>query len=207
MLNVHLVFYQLDDRQDEVGVAQPAEDIVEGGHVLVLYAFGDAMRERRQYHTGDVGRTHLHVAGHGKGIVVGVARHTDDEVYISGLQHIAGLFCGRHLGERGWIAHTQFHILVKNFLIDASVILQHEGIIGIGHYQNVEDAARHQVDERDVFQKEIIKLLRDIITHHNRFLWHKDTTFLIKCNLFSKIIPFFHCYVKDIYYFCVVELT
>ena len=43
VLNVHLVLQQLDDRHDEVGIAQPAEHIVEHRHILVLDALRDTM--------------------------------------------------------------------------------------------------------------------------------------------------------------------
>ena len=43
VLNVHLVLEQLYYRHDEVGVAQPAEDIVEHRHVLVFNALGYAV--------------------------------------------------------------------------------------------------------------------------------------------------------------------
>ena len=43
VVNVHLVFYQLDDGQDEIRIAQPAEHVVEDTHVLVLDALSDAV--------------------------------------------------------------------------------------------------------------------------------------------------------------------
>ena len=55
MFYVHLVLYQLDDGENQVGIAQPAEHIVEDGHVLILNTLGDAVRERRQHHAGNVG--------------------------------------------------------------------------------------------------------------------------------------------------------
>ena len=89
MLDVHLVLYQLDDGQDEVGVTQPTEHVIEDGHILVLYALGDAVREGRQYHTGNVRGTLFDVAGYGKGVVVGITRHTDNQVDVSGFQYTA----------------------------------------------------------------------------------------------------------------------
>ena len=43
VLDIHLVLYQFDDREDEVGIPQPAEHIVEDGHILVLDTLGDTM--------------------------------------------------------------------------------------------------------------------------------------------------------------------
>ena len=80
VIDVHLVLKQFDDRHDEVGVAKPAEDIVEHRHILVLNTLGDTMRERRQHHAGNIRMSGLHLTGHCKGIVVGITRHTDHEV-------------------------------------------------------------------------------------------------------------------------------
>ena len=43
VLDVHLVLNQFDDREDEVGIAQPAEHIVENRQVFMLDTLGDAV--------------------------------------------------------------------------------------------------------------------------------------------------------------------
>ena len=91
VVDVHLVLQQLDDGHDEVRVAEPAEDIVEDGHVLVLNALGDAVREGCQHHAGNVRVGGLDLAGHGEGIVVGITRHTDNQVDVGGFQYGTGL--------------------------------------------------------------------------------------------------------------------
>ena len=91
VLDVHLVLNQLDDREYQIGIAQPAEHIVEDGHILMLNALGNAMRERSQHNTRNMGSHLLDIAGNGKSIVVSITRHTDNEVDIGSLQHIAGL--------------------------------------------------------------------------------------------------------------------
>ena len=47
MLQIHLVFNQLDDGYQQIGVSQPTENIVERTEVFVGNAFGDTMTERR----------------------------------------------------------------------------------------------------------------------------------------------------------------
>ena len=91
VLDVHLVLDELDDGEDQIGVAKPAEHVVEHRHVLVLYALRDAMGEGCQHHAGDGGVLGLHLAGHGEGIVVGVAGHTDHQVDVGSAQHLVGL--------------------------------------------------------------------------------------------------------------------
>ena len=187
MVDVHLVLQQFDDRHDEVGIAQPAEHVVEHRHILVLDALGDTVRERRQHHAGDIRMCGLHLAGHGERIVVGITRHTDHQIDIGGLQYFASLLRRRHLRERGWIAHTEFHILIEDLLVDAAVILEHECIVGISHNKNIEDASRHQIDERHILQIEFIP-----------FLWYLGYFFHIWLQSYEKI-PESHCAFEDFF--------
>ena len=166
VVDVHLVLDELDDGEDEVGVAEPAEDVVEDGHVLVLHAAGDAVAEGGEHHAGHVGPEGLHLAGHLKGVVVGIAGHTDDQVDVGGVEHVAGLLGGADLGERGRIAHAQLGVLVEDFLVHASVVFEHKGVVGVGHNEHVEDAARHQVGKRHVLHVKGIELLGNIVFVH-----------------------------------------
>ena len=106
----------------------------------------------------------------GEGVVVGSTWHTDDEVDVRSLQHAVSLLRRRDLCERRRIAHAQFRVLVEQLLVDTTIVLQHEGIVGVGDNQHIEDALRHQVDEADIFQEEVIELLRYVrILHFSLF--------------------------------------
>ena len=159
MVEIHLVLDELDDGHDEVGVAQPAEHVVEAAHVLVLHAPGDAMREGGEHHAGYLGEALLDGAGHGEGIVVGIAGHTDDEVDVGRLQHVLSLLDGRHLGEGGRIAQSELDIFVIDFLLNAAIVLEHKGIVGIGDNEYVVYATPHQVDERHVLKIKVAPLI------------------------------------------------
>lgn len=50
VLQVHLVLYQLDDGNQQVGVSQPAEHILKGTEVFIGNTLGDAVAERGKYH-------------------------------------------------------------------------------------------------------------------------------------------------------------
>ena len=128
------------------------------------------MRERREHHAGDIRMSRLDLTGHRKGIIVGITRHTDHQIDIRRVQHLIGLLSSRHLGEGRWIAHTQFHILVEDLLVDTTIILQHEGIIGIGHNEHVEDTSRHQVDKRHILQIKFVPLLWNLYLFHDTVL-------------------------------------
>ena len=112
----------------------------------------------------------LDLTGHSKGIVVGITWHTDHEIDVRCTQHLVGLISSRYLRKGRRVAHTQFHILVEDFLIDSPVVLQHEGIIGIGHNEHVEDTSRHQVDKRHILQIKFVPLLWNLYLFHDTVL-------------------------------------
>ena len=159
VLKIHLVFDELDDGENEVGIAQPTEHVVEDGEVFILHTAGDAVGKRREHHAVNVGEVGLNGAGHGERIVVGIAGHTDHQVHIGGFKHLGRLLGCRHLGERGRIAQAEFGVFVVYFFLHASVVFEHESVVGIGHDEHVVDAASHQVDERHVFQIKLVPLL------------------------------------------------
>ena len=94
VLNVHLVLDELDDGEDKVGIAKPAEYIVEHRQVLILHAARDAVGERSQHYAMDVGETSLDVTGNGERIVVGIAGHTEHKVHIGCHENLLGLING-----------------------------------------------------------------------------------------------------------------
>ena len=103
VLEVHLVLYELDDGENEVGVAEPAEHIVEDAEVLVLHALRYAVRERREHHVVHIRKSRLDVPRHRERVVVGIARHTDNEIDVHGAEHLVSLLRGAHLREGGRI--------------------------------------------------------------------------------------------------------
>ena len=103
MLHIHLVFDELDDGKNKVGVAQPAKNVVEDAEVFVLHTACYAVRERRKHHARHHGETVFHSTRNSEGIVVGIAWHADNQVYTHALHHLFGLFYCAYLLERGWI--------------------------------------------------------------------------------------------------------
>ena len=158
MVYVHLILDELDDREDKVGIAQPAEYVVKDGQILVLHTLGDAVRERGEHHAVYGGKLDLDGACHGKGVVVGVAGHTYHEVYVGGLEHLLGLADGTHLRKGRRVTQAELHVLVIDFLLDAAVVLEHKGIVRVGHDEYIVDAAHHQVDKTHIFQVESVPL-------------------------------------------------
>ena len=165
MVDVHLVLHQLDDGQDEVGIAQPAENIVEDAQVLMLDTLRDAVGERCQHHAVDAGELRFHSSRHVESVIVGIARHADDQVDVYRAEYPGGLFGRRDLREGRRIAQPQLHVLVVDLLFHTSVVLEHEGIVGVGNNQDVVDTAHHQIDETDVLQIKIAPLRGNLLTH------------------------------------------
>ena len=101
----------------------------------------------------------LHLACNGESVVVGRTWHAYHQVYVCGLEHLVGLIGGGHLREGGRVSHAQLHILVEDLLVYAAVVFQHEGVIGVCHYQHAEYAPCHQVYKRHVLQVELVPLM------------------------------------------------
>ena len=152
MLQVHLVFYQLDDGHQQIGVSQPAEHILEDAQVFMLHSFLDAMRERCQYHQRKMRIFLFNIAGNVEGIAIVRARHTDNQVEHGVAQLFPGFFCRRDLRETRRIAQTQVHIFIENLFVNAAVIFQHERIVRVGHQQYVEYTLCHQVGKLRILE-------------------------------------------------------
>ena len=131
----------------------------------------------------------LDFACHGKGIVIRITRHTDHQVDIGVVKHLIGFLCGRYLSERGWVAHTQLHIFVEDLLVDTAIILEHEGIVGIGYNQYVEDAFCHQVNKRHILQIELIP-----------FLWYLAYFFHIRGQRYKKFCKKDGGFIENVYF-------
>ena len=155
VVDIEPVLDELDDGEDEVGVAQPAEHIVEDAQILVLHTARDAVAERGEHHAGDRCETGLDGTRHVESIIVCIALSI--QMTRSMLTVLSIFFClldRRDLRKRGRIAQAKARVFIINFLLHASVILQHEGVIGVGDDEDVVDAAHHEIDERDVFHDE-----------------------------------------------------
>ena len=147
VFEVHLVLDEFYDREDEVGIAEPAEHVFEYREVFVHYPLRDAMREWREHHAWNVGKLPLHRPRHGEGVVVGISWHTYHEVDARGGEHFGGFHHGAHLSEGGRIAKAELCILIENLFIHSPVVFEHEGIVWVCDNEDIENTMRHQVLE------------------------------------------------------------
>ncbi len=147
MLHIHVIFYEFDNGQYQIGIAKPTEDIIEDGEVFILHTTRDAMRERREDDAWQLRVALFDGTRHIKGIIVGIAWHAQCEVNIIVIKHMRCLLGGAHLDKRWWIAQTKFHVFIKYLLLYSTIILKHEGIIGIGYYKYIIYTSRHEIHE------------------------------------------------------------
>ena len=159
VLQVHLILNQLDDGDQQVVIAQPAEDLLEGGEVFVGDALRDAVAEGSEDDHRDVGIVGLDVARHVEALVVARTRHADNQVEAHGLQLGVRLVAGSSLGEAWRVAQRERSVFIKNLLVDTSVILQHKGIVRIGYEQDIKDTPRHQVGKLRILKVELVEFI------------------------------------------------
>ena len=106
MSEIHLILDELNDGQQQLSVAQPAEDVFEGGEILVGHALGNAVAEGRQDDARNLRLRVLDATGDVENVVVVCARHHDDEVEGELLHLPQRLFLGRHLDEAWRVAEA-----------------------------------------------------------------------------------------------------
>ena len=147
MLKIHLILNQLDDGKNQVGITQPAEDIIEDAQILVLHSLGNAMREWSKNYTVNIRKLALDVTGHIKGIIIRITWHTDYQVDHSRTQYLRSLLRGRNLSKSRRITKTKFHILIIYLLLDSPIIFKHERIIRVSYNQHIVDTTHHKIDK------------------------------------------------------------
>ena len=152
VVEIHFVFNQFDDGEQQIGVSQPAEDVFEVGEVFVLDARCDAVAEGGEYDKGNVLEAMFDAASDVEDVAVVSAWHHNDEVEGVAVEFSPGFgFCA-YLREARRIAQGECGIFVEEFLIDAPVVFEHEGIVGIGNEEHIEDTPRHEIDKRGIFE-------------------------------------------------------
>ena len=152
MVEVHLVFDQLDDGHEQVGIAQPAEYIFESAEVFVGDALGNAVAERGQDDHRNAWPCRFDGACHVEALIVARTRHADDEIVGHVFQLRQCLVAGTDLREARRVAQRQRGVFVEYLFVDAAVVFEHEGIVGVGYQKYVEDTAGHQVGELRILQ-------------------------------------------------------
>lgn len=80
MLQIHLVFDQLNDRHQQIGISQPTEHIVECTQIFVCNPFGNTMTERCQDDNRYLFVLLLNMTPDIKTIVISRTRHANHQI-------------------------------------------------------------------------------------------------------------------------------
>ena len=78
LADIHPVFHQFDDGQQQVGVAQPAEHVIDGRGVGMDQVLGHFTRKGSEQHDGDAGILVFDTLGNLERFHAFVARHVDN---------------------------------------------------------------------------------------------------------------------------------
>ena len=152
VIEIHFVFYQLNDRQQQIGVSQPAEDVFKVGEVFVLDASCDAVAEGGENDKGDVLEAMFDAACNVEGVAIVCAWHHNDEIEGVAVEFSPGFSFCAYLREARRIAQGECGIFIEELLIDAPIVFEHEGIVGVGDEEHIEDTPRHEIDKRGIFE-------------------------------------------------------
>ena len=136
-LGVHLVFDQLDDGDDEVVVAVPAEDVVEPRAVLLLDAAVDVFRERGQQCHGYLRVALLDGLGETEDVRFADVVHRQDEVVrIVVGQYVEGFARRTHPRERGRIRQVEVQVLLVDLRFDVAVFFEYVAVVAAAYQQD-----------------------------------------------------------------------
>ena len=140
---VPFVLNEFDDGHQQFGIAQPGEHIVNTRQVLALNAATYFAGERRQHHNSNRGMEALDVAGGSKDVAACHIGHDNDELEIAAGQFHKGFFLGGYSREPWRIAQAERGIFVEDKLVNAAVVLEHEGIVFGGNEEDIVNAPLH----------------------------------------------------------------
>ena len=145
LLGVHLVLDELDDGDDQVRVAVPAEDVVESRAVLLPEPAVDVLREGGQQCDRDLRVALLGEFGKGEDVGFADVVHRQDEVVGVVLGQRLERLAGRtHARERGRIRHVEVQILLIDLRFDVAVLLEDVAVVAAADEQDLVDAVFHE---------------------------------------------------------------
>ena len=125
MFGVERVFQQLDDGQEQVGRIVPAEDIVDGRGVAVVYLAVQFAGEGSEQHHRHFGRELLEPAGELENVHLAHVVHRYGKVEtLAVFQQRERFEGGFHPHEYGGIAEVEFGVLAADLRFHAAVLLK-----------------------------------------------------------------------------------
>ena len=118
----------------------------------MLDARCDTVAEGGEYDKGDVLEAMFDATSDVEGITIIRAGHHNDEIEGVAVEFSPGFgFCA-YLREARRIAQGECGIFIEELLVYTSIVFEHEGIVGIGNEEHIEDTPRHEIDKRGIFE-------------------------------------------------------
>ena len=145
LVGIHSVLNQLDDGDDQVGIAVPAEDVVESRAILLLDTAIDILREAGQQHHRHLRIALLDDAREGKHIGLTHVVHRQNEVESTLRFEAFERFGGRtDTRQRGGITHIEVHILLIDLRLDVAVLFEDIAVVAATNEQDFVDSVAHK---------------------------------------------------------------
>ena len=167
LVGIHSVLDELDDGDDQVGIAVPAEDVVESRAILLLDTAIDILREAGQQHHGHLRIALLDDAREGKHVGLTHVVHRQNEVEttlrLQSLQRLRGRTDAR---QRGRVAHIEVHILLVDLRFDAAVLFEDIAVVAATYEQDFVDSVAHK-SERHVARLATRGRINCVVHHIN----------------------------------------
>jgi len=144
VVGIELVLKELDDGQQQVEIAEPAEDIVHVGEVLHGQTPRHFLAERGKHHKGHGRELGLEKRRAVERVGQVAAGHGYDEVESLLPHHLQRLGHIRHTDDTRRRTQVKGHVLIVQLLLDTSVLFHHESIVRRGYQQHIEYAMLHK---------------------------------------------------------------
>ena len=145
LLGVHFILDQLDDGHDQVGIAVPAEDVVEPRAILLLQTAVDVLREGGEQRDRDLGVAFLDDLGKREYVQLPDVVHRQDEVErVVAAEQLQRFACGAHARERRRVRHVQVEVFLVDLRFDVSVLLEDIPVVAAADQQDLVDSVFHE---------------------------------------------------------------
>ncbi len=136
--------------------------------ILVGYAAAHFLGEWGQHHERDMRIEFVEQHRLAESLADVHSGHGDDKVVLLGGKLGAGLFIVGHFGKSRRRGKIERDILVVYLFLHATVLLEHEGIVGRGHKKHIEDALLHKILKSRLLEVETAQYRFIYIFHHGR---------------------------------------
>ena len=166
LVGIHSILDQLDDGDNQIGIAVPAEDVVQSRTILLLDATIDILREASQQHHGHLRVALLDDAREGKHIGLAHVVHRQNEVETTlRLQTLQRLGSRADARQRGRVAHIEVHILLVDLRLDVAVLFENIAVVAATYEQDLVDSVAHKSEGHATYRIDTLGWINCVVRH------------------------------------------